>query len=319
MVLARIAFPLVFFLALAARAEFPERGGKIVLGFPPGGIADTSARIIAAHLTETWGKPFVVENRPGGATVPAIVQVARAGADGYTLLYANTNIATNPALYADLPYDAERDLTPVVNGVITPGVLVVSAASPYLSFPSLLENSKKIPGKITFASVGVGSFPHLAMEMLKQMAGVDLLHVPYKGFAPAMTAILAGEVDLLVLDSATALGQMKGGKMRALAATGAKRFAALPELPTVAEMGYPEYDAVGWLGVLAPAGTPREVVAKLNAEINRALQRPEVSARFAAQGVEAPGGSPEEFGAFIQRHRAGWARVIRAGNIKGER
>jgi len=299
-------------------AQFPEKGGKIVLGFPPGGIADTSARIIAQHLSETWGKAWVVENRPGGATVPAITQVAKSPPDGTTLLYANTNIATNPSVYADLPYDAERDLTPVINGVITPGILVVNASSPFQSFQVLVENAKRTPGKITFASVGVASFPHLAMEMLKQMAGVDLLHVPYKGFAPAMTAILANEVDLLVLDSATALGQMKGGKMRALAATGAKRFAVLRELPTVAELGYPEYEAIGWLGMLAPAGTPREIVLKLNAEIGRALTRPEVAVRFAAQGVEAPGGSPEDFGAFIQRHRANWQRVIRAGGIRAE-
>lgn len=299
-------------------AQYPERAARLIVPFPPGGIADASARIIAQHLNETWGKPFLVENRPGAASIVAFTAVVKAAPDGYTLLYANTNVATNPALYASLPYDAERDLAPVALGIVTPGILVVNPASPIKSLGELVATAKQQPGKLTFASVGIGSFPHLAIEMLKQMAAVDLLHVPYKGFGPATTAILANEVDTLALDSTGAIGQIRAGKMRALAATGARRLAALPEVPTVSELGLPGYEAVGWLGVMAPAGTPREVVAKLNAEINRAVTRPETAARFAAQGVEAPGGSPEDFGAFIQRQRAGWASVIRTGNIKGE-
>lgn len=312
----------LFFLGLAfssvLHAQYPERSARIVVPFPPGGIADASARIIATHLGDALGKPFIIENRPGAASIVAFSAVAKAAPDGYTLLYANTNIATNPSLYANLPYDAERDLVPVGLGIITPGILVVNPASPVKSFGELIAAAKQRPGKLTFASVGVGSFPHLALEMLKQMAGVDLLHVPYKGFGPATTAILANEVDTLALDSTGAIGHMRAGKMRALATTGSRRLAALPELPTVAELGLAGYEAVGWLGVMAPAGTPREVIAKLNAEINRAVTKPDTAARFAAQGVEAPGGSPEDFGAFIRQQRAGWSKVIRTGNIRGE-
>ena len=311
----------LFLLALLpalAHAQYPERAVRLVVPFPPGGIADASARVIAQHLTDTWGKPFVVENRPGAASMVAFSAVAKAPADGYTLLYANTNIATNPALYTTLSYDAERDLVPVGLGVITPGILVVNPASRIKSFGELIATAKAQPGKLTFASVGIGSFPHLALEMLKQMAGVDLLHVPYKGFGPATTAILANEVDTLALDTTGAIGHVRAGKMRALAATGSRRLAALPEVPTVAELGLAGFEAVGWLGVMAPAGTPRELIAKLNAEINRAVVKPDTAAKFSAQGVEAPGGSPEDFAAFIQSQRAGWSKVIRAGNIKGE-
>jgi tripartite-type tricarboxylate transporter receptor subunit TctC len=301
-----------------AQAQYPDRATRLIVPFPPGGIADGSARIIAQHLSDAWGKPVVVENRPGAASIVAFTAVVKAAPDGYTLLYANTNIATNPALYANLPYDAERDLMPVALGIVTPGILVVNPASRIKSFGELVATAKQEPGKLTFASVGIGSFPHLALERLKQMAAVELLHVPYKGFGPATTAILANEVDTLALDSTGAIGHVKAGKMRALAATGGRRLAALPDVPTVAELGLAGYEAVGWLGVMAPAGTPREVIAKLNAEINRGVAKPETAARFAAQGVEASGGSPEDFGAFIQRQRAGWSAVIRTGNIKGE-
>jgi tripartite-type tricarboxylate transporter receptor subunit TctC len=300
------------------QAQYPERAARLIVPFPPGGIADASARIIAQHLGDAWGKPFVVENRPGAASIVAFTAAVKAAPDGYTLLYANTNIATNPTLYASLPYDAERDLVPVALGIITPGILVVNPVSGIKSFGELVAAARQQPGKLTFASVGIGSFPHLALERLKQMAVVNLLHVPYKGFGPATTAILASEVDTLALDSTGAIGHVRAGKMRALAATSSRRLAALPDVPTVAELGLAGYEAVGWLGVMAPAGTPREVIAKLNAEINRGVAKPETAARFAAQGVEAPGGSPEDFGAFIQRQRAGWSAVIRNGNIKGE-
>jgi tripartite-type tricarboxylate transporter receptor subunit TctC len=310
---------LVFLLSsLQALSQgYPDRAVRIIVPFAPGGVADNTARLIAGHLAETWNKPFVVENRPGAASIIAFTAVARAPGDGYALLYANTNIATNPSLYSNLQYDAERDLVPVALGVITPGVLVVHPSLPAKSFDELLQLARQRPGTLNYASVGQGSFPHLAMEMLKQLAGVDVVHVPYKGFAPAMTAVLANEVNMLMLDPSAALPQMKAGKLRGLGASGSRRLQALPELPTIAELGIKDYEAVGWLGVMAPAGTPREIVTRLNAEINRGLAKPDVLARFAATGVETSPGSPEDFGAFIQRHRARWAKVIQTGGIKG--
>ena len=303
--------------SLVPAQGYPERPVKIVVPFAPGGIADSSARIIANHLSETWGKPFLVENRPGAASIIGFMAVVKSPADGYTLLHANTNIATNASMYATLPYDAERDLVPVALGVVTPGVIVVHPSSPAKTLAELIALAKEKRGQLTYASVGVGSFPHLAMEQFQQLAGVDLTHVPYKGFAPGLVAILANEVNMLPSDVQGAQPHIKAGKLRALAATGSKRLAAMPELPTVAELGLADYEAVGWLGIMAPAGTPRDIVLKLNAEINRALTKPEVASRFAANGVETSPGSPEDFGAYIQRSRARWSGVIKKGGIKG--
>jgi tripartite-type tricarboxylate transporter receptor subunit TctC len=317
--LAALYTVLVSLQALPSLAQsYPERPVRIIVPFAPGGVADNTARLIARHLSDTWGKPFVVENRPGAASIIAFTAVAKAPADGYTLLYANTNIATNASLYGNLQYDAERDLVPVALAVITPGVLVVHPSLAATTLDQLLAIAKQRPGTLNYASVGQGSFPHLAMEMLKQLAGIDVVHVPYKGFAPAMTAILANEVNVMLLDPSAALPQMKAGKLRGLAVSGSRRMQALPELPTIAELGLKDYEAVGWLGIMAPTGTPRETVTLLNAEINRGLAKPEVQARFAATGVETSLGSPDDFGAFIQRHRTRWAKVINAGGIKGE-
>jgi tripartite-type tricarboxylate transporter receptor subunit TctC len=306
-------------VSLEALAQsYPERPVRIIVPFAPGGVADNTARLIAGHLSDALSKPFVVENRPGAASIIAFTAVAKATPDGYTLLYANTNIATNASLYSNLQYDAERDLVPVALAVITPGVLVVNPSLPASSVGELLALAKNRPGALNYASVGQGSFPHLAMEMLKQLAAIDIVHVPYKGFAPAMTAVLANEVNVMLLDPSAALPQMKAGKLRGLAVSGSQRLQALPDVPTIAELGLKDYEAVGWLGVMAPSGTPREIVARLNGEVNRGLSKPEVLARFAATGVETSVGSPEDFGAFIQRNRTRWAKVIQAGKIKGE-
>lgn len=310
---------LAWLQAVHSQAQtYPERPARIIVPFAPGGVADTTARLIAGHLSDTWGKPFIVENRPGAASIIAFTAVAKAAPDGYTLLYANTNIATNASLYSNLQYDADRDLVPVALGVITPGVLVVHPSVAAKSFDEILKLARQKPGSLNYASVGQGSFPHLAMEMLKQAAGIDVVHIPYKGFAPAMTAALANEVSLMWLDAAAALPQMKAGKLRGLAVSGSRRLQVLPDLPTVAELGLKDYEAVGWLGIMAPAGTPREIVTRLNAEINRGLAKPDVQARFTSTGVETNLGSPEDFGAFIQRQRARWAKVIQTAGIKGE-
>jgi tripartite-type tricarboxylate transporter receptor subunit TctC len=314
-----LAAAVLVFLAGSAWADaYPSRPVKVVVSFAPGGIADTTGRIIANGLTEAYGKPFIVENRPGNAAIVGISMVAKAPPDGLTLLLANTNVATNAALYKDLPYDAEHDLVPVANAVVTPAVLVANPHVPAGSVNELVALAKSKPGQINYASVGLGSFAHLAMEMLDQMAGIRTNHVPYKGFAPAVTAILGGEVEVLASDVPTALPHIQAGKLKALAATGTKRFPALPDLPTVAESGLPDYEAIGWLGIMAPAGTPRDIVTSLNLAINRVLSKPEIVDRYAKDGGEIVTGSPEEFGAFIARNRAQWLKVITTGHIRAE-
>ena len=304
--------------AAAAADSYPTRPVKIVVSFAPGGIADTTGRIIANGLTASLGKPFIVENRPGNAAIVGISMVAKAAPDGYTLLLANTNVSTNQALYKDLPYDAERELIPVANAVITPAVLVANPGVPVKSFADLLALARAKPGQINYASVGLGSFPHLAMEMLSQAAGVKLVHVSYKGFAPAVTAVLAGEVEILASDVPTALPHIEAGKLRALAATGARRFPVLPDLPTIAESGVAGYEAVGWLGIMAPTGTPAEIVTLLNREINAALSKPEIVQRYAAEGSVIATGSPADFAAFLKQNRERWVKVITTGNIRAE-
>jgi tripartite-type tricarboxylate transporter receptor subunit TctC len=305
--------------APAAEAQsYPTRPVRIVVSFAPGGIADSTGRLIANDLTTALGKPFIVENRPGNAALVGITMVAKSPPDGYTLLLANTNVSTNQALYKDLTYDAERDLIPVANAVVTPAVLVVHPSVTAANVKELIALAKTKPGQINYASVGLGSFPHLAMEMFDQMAGTKLVHIPYKGFAPAVTAVLSGEVEILASDVPTALQHIQAGKLRALAATGSKRFPVLPDVPTVAETAVPDYEAAGWLGIMAPTGTPREIVMLLNAEINRALSKPDVVERYVSQGSEIATGTPEEFGKFLARNRERWKTVIATGNIRAE-
>ena len=312
------ALALVAGARTAAAEDYPSRPVKIIVSFAPGGIADTTGRLIAQGLGTAFDKPVIVENRPGAGAIVGIALVAKAPPDGYTLLLANTNVSTNPALYAQLPYDADRELIPVANAVITPAVLVVHPALPVATIDDFLALARAKPGQIDYASVGVGSFPHLAMEMLDQMAGLKLVHVPYKGFAPAVTAVMGGEVQVLASDVPTALPNIQAGKLRALAATGTKRFPVLPDIPTLAEKDVPGYEAVGWLGIMAPAGTPRAIVTRLNAEINRILARPDIVARYAKDGGELVPGTPEDFAAFLRRNRERWVKVITAGHIRAE-
>ena len=304
--------------AQASAQTYPSRPVKIIVSFAPGGIADTTGRLIAQGLSTAFDKPVVVENRPGAGAIVGIALVAKAAPDGYTLLLANTNVSTNPALYAQLPYDADRELIPVANAVITPAVLVVHPSVPVTNIHDFLALVRAQPGQIDYASVGVGSFPHLAMEMLDQMAGLKLAHVPYKGFAPAVTAVMAGEVQVLASDVPTALPNIEAGKLKALAATGSKRFPVLPDVPTLAEKEVPGYEAVGWLGIMAPAGTRREIVLRLNAEINRILTRPDIVARYQKDGGELVPGTPEDFAAFLARNRERWVKVITDGHIRAE-
>lgn len=317
--LAGVLFALGALASVSAEADdYPARPVKIIVSFAPGGIADTTGRLLAKGLSEAFDRPFLVENRPGAAAIVGIALVAKAAPDGYTLLLANTNVSTNPALYAQLPYDADRELIPVANAVLTPAVLVVHPAVPAKTAHDLIALARARPGQLDYASVGTGSFPHLAMEMLDQMARIDLVHVPYKGFAPAVTAVMAGEVQVLASDVPTALPNIQAGKLRAIAATGRRRFSILPDVPTLEETEVPGYEAAGWLGVMAPTGTPREIVRKLNAAINRILGQPDIMAYYEKNGAELAPGTPDDFAAFLKRNRERWVNVITAGHIHAE-
>jgi tripartite-type tricarboxylate transporter receptor subunit TctC len=300
--------------AAPARAEYPERPIRIVVPFAPGGVADNTTRQIAQELASRLEQSVVVENKPGGAAIIGAQTVAKAAPDGYTLLLGTTNISTNPALYKKLPYE-DKELVPVAFVLSTPGVIITHASVPVKTFPELLAYAQQNPGKISYASVGLGSFSHLAVEGLQQKTGMKMVHVPYKGYAPAFAAVLGGESQLLVSDLQGALPYLQSGKINVLAITGARRLAALPKVPTVQESGVKDFEASGWLGIMAPAGTPAAVIAKLNAEINRALLKPGVAQRFAEQGNETRPGDPAAFHKFLGENKAAWEKIIKTGNI----
>lgn len=308
-------------LALVAGASFaqdyPAKPIRLVVPFPPGGGTDISARTVANKLSETARWNFVVENKPGAGGNLGMEQAVRAPADGYTLVIGQTsNLAINPALYAKLPYDPLKDLAPVVLIVSAPVVLVVAADSRFRTLDDLVAAAKRDPGAITFASPGNGTVSHLAGELLQRAAGIKLTHVPYKGAPPALTDTLGGQVQSFLSSVPSALGHIRTGRLRALAVTSAKRSAEMSDVPTIAESGYRGFDANTWYGLLAPAGTPAAVVARLNAEVNRVLAMPDVRQRLASEGGDAVGGSPGQFASFLRIEHAKWGRVVKESGAK---
>jgi tripartite-type tricarboxylate transporter receptor subunit TctC len=316
----------VFFLAgamlldvdLAAGQTYPARQVHMIVTFPPGGNADTIARLVADKLTQQLRQSVIVENKPGAASIVGTTAVVQAPADGHTLLQAGTNISTNPALGHKTSYDAERDLVPVALLVTVPAVVVVHPSLPVNTLAELVVHAKARPGEVNYGSAGNGSFPHLAVEKLAQETGIKMTHVPFHGFGPALIGLLRNDVNVLASDIPGALEHIRAGKLRALAVTGSARMPMLPDVPTVAEVGVPEYEGVGFLGIMVRAGTPRDVIDVLNREINRALATPEIANHIAANGLVAGGGSPEDFAAFLKRDKAIWTKVIATGGIKGE-
>ena len=304
----------------SAAERYPSRPIRLVVPFPPGGFNDQFARILSQKLAETWKQPVPVENRPGGSTLIGTELVARAAPDGHTLLIASFAFAVNPALHLRLPYDTLKDFAPVALCCATPNVLVVNPDVPARTVPELLALARAKPGELAYASAGPGSSNHLTMELLKLQAGVDLLHVPYKGSAPAQLDLLGGRVQVMFDNTPNVLQQIRAGKLRALAVTTPRRFALLPELPTVAGSapGLADFDVSVWFGVLAPAATPRPVIDALNREINRILLLPDVLALLKNQGVEPIGGSPEQFGLHIRSQMAKWAPVVQRAGIRLE-
>ena len=294
-------------------ADYPTKPIRLVVPFPPGGTTDILARAVAQKLSETWNQQVIVDNRPGAGGNIGSDLVAKAAPDGYTLVMGTVGThAINPNLYSKMPYDHVKDFAPVILVAGVPNVLVVNPSLPVHSVKELIDYAKANPGKLNFASSGNGTSIHLSGELFKTMAGVQMTHVPYKGSAPALADLMGGQVQLMFDNLPSSLGLIKGGKLRAIAVTSAARAAALPDVPTIAESGLPGFEASSWFGVLAPAGTPHDIVAKLNATIAAWLATPDAKEKLLAQGAIAAGGSPEDFARHIDRETAKWAKVVKA-------
>ncbi len=301
----------------AAQSGYPSRPVRLVVPSAAGGGTDTVARVIAQKLSESLGQQFIVDNRPGAGQMIGTESVAKSPPDGYTLLMSASTLALNPIMYKKVPYDAVRDFAPVTQVASLPAVLLVHPSLPVKTVPELIALAKRRPGQIDFASAGIGTLPQISVELLKSMAGINLVHIPYKGSAPGMIALLSGQVSVMVPNLFTSLPHIRAGKLRALGVTTAKRVDALPELPAIAET-VPGYEFSQWYGVLAPAGTPREIVARLHVEIARTLRLPELRARLAHDGAEPVGSTPEDFAALIRSETVKWAKVVKAAGIRPE-
>jgi tripartite-type tricarboxylate transporter receptor subunit TctC len=299
----------------AAAQSYPSKGIRVVIAFPPGAAHDLLGRILAAEFSKGFAPGSIAENRPGGGTVIATDFVARSAPDGYTLLMVGFPFPLINSMYPGSKIDVLRDFTPVINVMSSPNAMVVRADSPYKSVGELLAAAKAHPGKVTYASVGNGSSPHLGMELLKGIAGVDILNVPYKGSAPALAAMLGGEVDVMFDNLPNAVPHVKGGRLRALAVTSEKRSRLMPEAPTMSEAGVPGFVMDIWFGVAVPAGTPPAVVAALNKEINRIIATPEVRGKLEGLGLNIVGGTPEQFARTVAADVAKWSAVVRDAGI----
>ncbi len=315
----RILLALVLFFPFVIYSQpYPSKPIRLVVTYPAGGGADTMARLISPRLGEALGQPVVVENRGGASGTIAADLVAKSAPDGHTLMLDATAFAVNPSLYPKLPYDPDKAFAPVTLLALFPNVVLVHPANPVSSIKDLIAKIKAEPGKIAFASSGNGSAQHLAAELFRQRAGLDMVHVPYKGGGPALIDVMGGQVPLYFGNMASALPHVKNGKLKALAITGSKRSAAAPDLPTVAESGMPGYQVYEWNAIFAPAGTPPAIVNRLQAEIAKVVKIPEVRDRMLALGGEIVASSPADLGAWVHEQSASWAKVVRASNIKAE-
>ena len=311
---------LTMLLALPAPAQdaYPSKPVHIIVPSAPGGGTDTVARLLGQQLAKSMGQPFVIDNRPGAGNVIGAEAAARSAPDGYTLLMAPSTLAINHIVKKNLPYDVLRDFAPVTQMVSLPNVLVVGASLPVRTLAEFIALAKQKPGELTFGSAGVGTAPHLAMELVMSATGIRLRHVPYKGVAPALTDIIAGRVSGMTVNVLSARRHVEAGTLRALAVTGSQRVRDLPNVPTFAEAGYPNAQSFQWFGLLAPAGTPQSVVARLQAETARALETPEMRARLALENADPVGSTPAEFSALIRQEMEKWTAVARAANIRPE-
>ncbi len=305
-------------MSAAAQPAYPSRPIRFIVPYPPGSGTDIVARLLGQKMAESWGQPVVVDNRPSAGAIVGIDAIAKAAPDGYTFGIADTGpLALNPALYPKLPYDPVRDLAPVALIANLPFILVVNPSLPVNNVGELLALAKSRAGQINYASIGNGSAVHLATELLKSMAGIDMLHIPYKGSAGALQGVLSGDASLMFVNLLSSRELVKAGKLRALATASGKRLAAEPSLPTVAEAGVPGYEFQAWFGIVAPAGTPRPIVDKLNEEFRRLLSLPEVRERLTTQGgFELTSGTPEAFSALIRKEIDTWGKLVRQTGAK---
>jgi tripartite-type tricarboxylate transporter receptor subunit TctC len=312
-----VATTLVTSVSGAYAADYPNKPIRLVVPFAAGGTTDFLARAIAQDLGTSMGTTVVVDNRPGAGGNIGSDLVARSEPDGYTLLLGTVGThAINASLYKKMPYDTVKDFAPISLVASVPNILVVHPSVPAKSVKELIALAKAKPGTLAFASSGNGSSIHLSGELFKSMAEVDMFHVPYKGSGPALTDLVGGQVQLMFDNMPSSFPHVKAGRLRALAVTSAKRSPAAPDVPTIAESGVPGYEAVAWFGILAPAGTPPEIVKKLNTEIAKTLKSPEVTKRLASQGAEPVSNTPEQFAAYIKSEMAKWAKVVKASGAQ---
>jgi tripartite-type tricarboxylate transporter receptor subunit TctC len=297
-------------------APYPNRPIKMVVASAPGGILDTIGRIVATGIGPNLGQVVVVENRAGAGGIPGTEVVARAAPDGYTIGSVSTSHSINPSLYPKMPYDTLRDLVMISHTVNLKNVLVAHPSVPVNSVKELIALAKSKPGTLTFASAGNGQSNHLSGEIFKSMAGIDMVHVPYKGSAPGMTDTIAGNISVMFVDILSALPQIKAGRLKALGVTGSVRSPALPDVPTIQESGLPDFNGNTWLGMVAPAGTPREIVMRLSVETSKVLNAPDMRERLLAQGVEPVGSTPEQATAHLEAEMKRYAAAVKASGAK---
>ncbi len=314
-----LALLLAFACSLAQAQAYPSKPVKVVVPIPPGSTPDIVARILAERLQKAFGQPFVVENRTGAGGNIGTDAVAKAAPDGYTLLVSiNGPVAVNKYLYKSLPYDPDKELLPISLLASAPQMLVVNPGVPADSFKGFIEYAKRNPGRLSYGSAGSGSASHLTMELLKSEAGVFIVHIPYRGFPPAVTDMLAGNIDAMFAIIPAVLPQVRAGKLKALAVTAMKRSSLAPNVPSVAELGYPGLESLAWIGLLAPAGTPRAIVSRLSEETVKGMQSAEAKETLGKQGFDVVASSPEEFSRWIKAESAKWAKVIRASGATAD-
>jgi len=313
-----LAAALVYMTAAHAQPAYPQKPIRMVVPFPPGGGTDILARLFGQKMSETLGQQIIIDNRGGAGGTLGTDIAAKAAPDGYTLILVSGSHAINPGLYQKLPYDSVSDFAPITQIATSPGILVVNPSLPVKSVKDLLALARAKPGQINYASAGSGTPPHLAGELFKVMAKIDMVHVPYKGNAPAFTDVIGGQVSLIFPTMPSAMPFIKSGKLRPIAVTSAKRSPAAPDIPTIAESGLPGYEATSWYGILAPARTPPQIVARLHEVLVSVIGAPDMQDKLAAQGLDPVGNTPQQFAAVIKSEIAKWAKVVKASGAKPE-
>ena len=306
-------------LARAADPAYPTKPIRIIVGFPPAGAADIFARVVGQKMSDAWGQSVVVDNRPGAGSTIGSEIVAKSAPDGYTVMVVSASYATSAGLYKDLiKYHPVNSFAPIALLASNPNVLLAHPSVPAASAKDIIATAKKSPGKLTMGSAGTGSITHLAGELFTYMAGITVTHVPYKGGGPNMNALLGGQIQITVVSVPASLPYVKAGRAKALAVTSAARSPVLPDVPTMAESAVPGYEAKNWYGMLAPAGVPKPILAKLNQQVNEALRARDVADAISRQGADPEGGTPEAFAAYLKSEIAKWSKVIAAANLKVE-